>query len=98
MYRKMNFYGLRHFWQRQQLWVSLTDKLRLTIGSGGWPRNHGSTAPITTAQTPAPNYLSRWQLPYPGYFGFTFVQWEEVETRRPSVYTDYGPDLNASRN
>ena len=31
--------------------------------------------------------LTRWQRPYPGYFGFTFEQWEEVEAHRPSLYT-----------
>ena len=33
--------------------------------------------------------FARWQHPYPGYFGFTFVQWEEVEARCPSLCTVY---------
>ena len=45
---------------------------------------------ITIAQTVAPNDITstRWQHPYPGYFGFIFVQWEEAETRR-HPYTVY---------
>ena len=35
--------------------------------------------------TLAPNDVtkSRWQRPYLGYIGFTFVMWEEAKTRRP---------------
>ncbi len=53
----------------------------------------GDTAapsPITTAPTPNDVTSTRWQRPYPGYFGFTFAQWFEVETRRPSLYSVYG--------
>ncbi len=28
---------------------------------------------------------ARWQQPYLGYFGFAFLQWKEIETRRPSL-------------
>ncbi len=50
--------------------------------------------PITTAQTVAPNDVTSARLKhlYLGYFGFIFVQWEEVETRRPSLYIFYGVD------
>lgn len=27
---------------------------------------------------------TRWQCAYPGYFGFIFERWEEVETHHPS--------------
>lgn len=45
--------------------------------------------PTTTAHTLAPNDVSsaRWQHPYLGYFCFIFVQWEEAETHRPSLYS-----------
>ena len=47
---------------------------------------------IDYAQTLAPNdvKIAIWLRPYLGYFGFTFVQGEEVEARRPSFYTVYG--------
>ena len=49
--------------------------------------------PIATVQTLAPNVIStRWHCSYPGYFGFISGQWEEVETRRPSLYADYDHD------
>ena len=37
-------------------------------------------------QTLAQNDITsaRWQRPFPGYYGFTFVQWEEAETCYPS--------------
>lgn len=47
---------------------------------------------ITTAQTLVPNDITRWQRPYPWYFDFLCVQWEEVETSRPS-YIYYGSDM-----
>ncbi len=47
--------------------------------------------PITTAQL-APNDVTsvRWQRLYPGYFGFIFVQWKNVETCHPSLYAVCG--------
>ena len=41
---------------------------------------------VTNAQTVAPNDVisTRWQRSLPGYFGYSFVQWEEVEMCRPS--------------
>ncbi len=58
------------------------------IGQTLTPRLHPM---ITTAQTLAPNDITsaRGQGLYPGYFGFICVQWEEVETYRPYLYTAY---------
>ena len=46
-----------------------------------------TTAPtaISAAQTLAPNGVksTRWQCSYLEYFGFTFMQWEEVKTYHP---------------
>ena len=38
--------------------------------------------------------ITRWQRPYQGYFGSPSVQWEEAETRRPSLYTVYGSNTS----
>ena len=58
----------------------------LVIGSDGCLCGNSRVTVISTAQTLAPNDVknTRWQRPYPGYFGFTFVQWEEMETFHPS--------------
>ena len=69
------------------------DRARLAIGSDGCV---GGTSiqrlhrPITIAQNLASKDVKNLKMaaPYPGYFGFTSVQWEEVEARCPSIYTD----------
>lgn len=45
--------------------------------------------PMTTTQSLASNDVTntRWQRPCPGYFGFIYVQWKEVEMRRPYLHT-----------
>ena len=42
---------------------------------------------VTTAQTLVLNVIASasWQLSYSGYFGFSFVQWEEEELRYLSI-------------
>ena len=63
-------------------------RARLVIGSGGFVGG----ASILWLQSPDRSCahsdvkISRWLLLYPGYLGFTFAQWEEVETPRPSIY------------
>ena len=51
--------------------------------------NGTSPTVSSTAQTLAPNDAenSRWQRPRLGYLGSTFVQLEEVETCRPSLFS-----------
>ena len=36
---------------------------------------------------------ARWQHLYSRHFGFVFIQWKEVETRHPSLYTVIGQQV-----
>ncbi len=60
----------------------------VSVNLGSSYCNTVAPSPIITAQTLVPHDVTsaRWQRP----FGFTFVRWEEVEMRRPSLYTGYG--------
>ncbi len=59
------------------------------MGGISTPRLHPL---ITTVQTLVPNDVTntRWHCPYPGYFGFIFVRWEEMEMRCLSLHTVCG--------
>lgn len=57
--------------------------------------NRAALLPIATAQTLAKNDITsaRYQRPNQGYF----VQLEEMEKCRPSLYTVYGGDQNQAK-
>lgn len=59
---------------------------RNLITNGLVPLEYCGSAPITPAQTLAPNDITRtrWPRPSVGCSGFSFVRWEEVKPRRPS--------------
>lgn len=75
----------------ESLSMTSCGRARPTIGSSGRFRYRGYTnrslqrTPWFQMTSKSQDIISRiWD-----HFGFTYVQWEEVETRRTSLYTVY---------
>lgn len=70
--------------------ITSCGRARHAIGSGrvcGWDLERAPLPDHDCADSDRLHKREMWQFPYAGYFGFTSVQWEELEMRRPSKYT-----------
>ena len=72
------------------LWLTAETGSRL-VKLGYW-RDLDTQTMMSTVQTNKQLQSTRWRPPYPGYFGFLFVQREKMETGRASSYKIYGAD------